>query len=265
METLALYMGTGAAAGILAGLFGIGGGAVVVPLLVFIFGLTQAYPEALVVHVAVASSLVTVSITSASSAVHHWRRGTVELAGFAMLAPGLVLGAMLGPTLAGRLSGEALSSAIGGFILLTAVQVGLDLRPKEKMQLGMMSMVTAGGGIGVVSALFGIGGGTLLVPWLNWAGRQLHVAVGTSSLCALVVGLSGSAAYALAGAPLQADWSTGYIYWPAVAGIVLGSVPCTALGVALAHRLGENHLRLAFSSYLVLVGFFLILRNWTPL
>ena len=263
LPLFALYLLIGICAGTLAGLFGIGGGLVIVPLL--IFTLTLSDPGLLTdlsVHIAVGSSLATICLTSSASAWQHWRQKTVDWADISWLAPGLAGGAALGGWVADRLSGEALSVAVGVFALLTAFQMSLNLEPKARNQLSGKQLLPAGVLIGGISTLFGIGGGSLTVPFLRWAGRAMLKAVGTSAVCALPVAGTGAIAFALTGmdAPVP-PWSTGYIFWPAVLAIGLTGMPAARLGAILAGKLNEVVLQRAFAIFLLLVGLSLIARS----
>ncbi|MBW5801400.1 sulfite exporter TauE/SafE family protein [Halomonas elongata] len=259
MSILALWLGylaLGGIAGTLAGLFGIGGGLIIVPALVFAFDLQGVAPE-VSMHLAVGTSLATIVVTGASSAWGHYRRGSVHWAWFLALLPGLMLGAIAGVFVAGNLSGGLLGMLFGIFMLLVAARMLLGLRPRPGgLAPGRGAMMLAGGVIGAVSALFGIGGGTLSVPWLSRSGATMTQAVGTSSVCGLPIALFGTATFIVVGwqAPGLPPGALGYVMWPAFLGIVLASVPCARLGVWLAHRLPARLLRLAFAVLLTGVG-----------
>lgn len=250
------YLALGSVAGTLAGLFGIGGGLIIVPALVFAFELQGVAPD-VVMHLAVGTSLATIVVTSSSSAWGHYRRGSVHRAWLVALLPGLMLGAVAGVLVAGRLSGGWLGTLFGAFLLLVATRMLLGLHPTTGTQApGRGTMVLAGGVIGAVSALFGIGGGTLSVPWLSRSGATMAQAVGTSSTCGLPIALFGATTFIIIGwqAPGLPSGALGYVMWPAFLSIVLASVPCARLGVWLAHRLPARQLRLAFAVLLAVVG-----------
>lgn len=256
LATLLGYLILGALAGTLAGLFGVGGGIVVVPVLAIAFTL-QNVPEAIFMHLALGSSLATIVITGASSAWAHYRRGSVHMPWLRLLLPGLVAGAVLGVLLAGVLSSSMLETLFGGFVLVVAGKMVLGVSPPQGSQPpGPLAMRIAGGVIGSVSALFGTGGGTLSVPWLNRCGASMTLAIGTSSACGLPIALSGALTFIVLGwghpgLPLGA---TGFVMWPAVISIVLTSVPFARLGVRLAHVLPGHWLRYGFALLLSVVG-----------
>ncbi|MCG6658642.1 sulfite exporter TauE/SafE family protein [Halomonas campisalis] len=254
--TLLGYLALGAAAGTMAGLFGVGGGLIIVPALVFAFGL-QGVDAAIAMHLAVGTSLATILVTGASSAWAHYQRGSIQRSWFLSLLPGLVLGAIAGVFVAGALSGGLLGTLFGLFVILVAAKMALGLGPKPgTVAPGRLGMGVAGGVIGGVSALFGIGGGTLSVPWLSRCGASMTQAVGTSAACGLPIALFGAATFIVVGweHPLLPAWATGFVMWPAFLGIVIASVPFARVGARLAHVLPANVLRLAFAALLTAVG-----------
>lgn len=250
------YLALGAAAGTMAGLFGVGGGLIIVPALVVAFGLQGVAPE-VIMHLAVGTSLATIVVTGASSAWAHHQKGSIHREWFLALLPGLLLGAIGGVFVAGALSGGVLGTLFGLFVIAVAVRMVLDRGPVPgTVAPGRAGMALAGGVIGGVSALFGIGGGTLCVPWLTRCGAQMTRAVGTSAACGIPIALFGAATFAVVGwgNPQLPAGATGFVMWPAFLGIVLASVPFARLGARLAHRLPARVLKLAFAALLTLVG-----------
>ncbi|NVK44314.1 MAG: sulfite exporter TauE/SafE family protein [Oceanospirillaceae bacterium] len=262
--TLLMYLLLGAAAGVTAGLFGIGGGLLIVPVLVFSFSLQGISPEVLT-HMAVATSLATIVVTSISSILAHHKRGAVRWSLFRPLALGILVGAFLGVKTAGRLEGEVLQLLIGCFALAVAAQLAFGMKPAENAGRAPSAagLGAAGGVIGWVSALFGIGGGTLTVPYLSWRHVRIQEAVATSSACGLPIALMGACAnvYEGWGHTGLADWSLGYVYLPAFFGIVLTSPFFARLGAHWAHRLPAQVLRRIFAIFLALVGLRFIIGN----
>ncbi len=250
------YLVLGACAGLLAGLFGIGGGLIIVPVLVFSFELQGMSPEVLT-HVAVGTSLATIIVTSFSSIrTHHSKQGVLWPV-FWPLAGGIALGAVIGVKTAGQLSGQSLQLAIGLFAICIAGQMGLGLRPAPTRSLpGRPALAVAGGGIGWASALFGIGGGSLTVPYLAWHNVRIQQAVGTSAACGLPIALMGALTNVQEGwgHPALMEWSLGYVYLPAFFGIVATSALFARQGARLAHHLPGEVLRRIFALLLLLVG-----------
>lgn len=258
---IAGYLVLGAAAGTMAGLFGVGGGLIIVPALVFAFGLQNIAPE-ITMHLAVGTSLATIVVTGASSALGHFRKGSVHRPWFMALLPGLMLGAIGGVFIAGNLSGTVLGTLFGIFVLLLAIKMVLGLNPKPGVGLpGKAAMTVAGGIVGAISALFGIGGGAMTVPWLSRCGASMTQAVGTSAACGLPIAVVGAITFIVVGwgNPLLPPWATGFVMWPAFLGIVLTSVPFARLGVRLAHVLPAQVLRFSFAALLAAVGLRFIL------
>ncbi|SFX30928.1 sulfite exporter TauE/SafE family protein [Marinospirillum alkaliphilum] len=256
MTLFLIYLLLGAGAGLLAGLFGIGGGLVIVPVLILTFQ-ALGFPLEILVHLAVGTSLATIIPTSISSTLTHHRKGGVNWHWFRLIAPGIVLGALLGAWTASLLSGLALQNIIGTFVLLVAVQMAFNLKPAPgRGQPPTPVMAAAGGLIGWASAIFGIGGGTLSVPFLTWCNAVMRQAVGTSAALGFPIAVFGALGNLWAGwqHPELPDWATGYIYWPAFVGIVLASVPFARLGAKLAHFLPELLLKRLFALLLLLVG-----------
>lgn len=250
------YLGLGAAAGTMAGLFGVGGGLIIVPALVFAFGL-QNIPPDITMHLAIGTSLATIVVTGASSTLGHFRKGSIHKPWFLALLPGLMLGAIGGVFIAGNLSGTVLGTLFGIFVLLLAAKMVFGLSPKSGARVpGKFSMLVAGGAVGAISALFGIGGGAMTVPWLSRCGATMTQAVGTSAACGLPIAAVGTLTFIVVGwgNPLLPAWATGFVMWPAFFGIVLTSVPFARIGVRLAHVLPAHVLRLCFALLLAVVG-----------
>jgi uncharacterized membrane protein YfcA len=256
VEVWGIFLGLGAVAGTLAGLLGVGGGLVIVPVLALVFR-HGGFDPAIIMHLAIGTSLATIVFTSISSVRAHHRRGAVLWSLVWRLAPGIVLGALLGAALADAMQSLWLSRLFGGFELLVALQMALGLRPAPHRGLpGAAGMLGAGGVIGTVSAIVGIGGGTLTVPFLSWCNVQMRNAVATSSACGLPIAVAGALGFVLTGlgTPGLPAWSTGYVYWPAFLGIVIASVAFAPLGAALAHRLPAAGLKRVFAVLLAVIG-----------
>ncbi|APX92601.1 hypothetical protein BWR19_06405 [Halomonas sp. 1513] len=261
LSALLFFSLVGAVAGVIAGLFGIGGGVVIVPAMIVALN-QQGVDPAVVIHLAIGTSLAVITVTGASSARGHWRKGAVVVDLLKRMLPGLVIGAVLGGWVADQLRAELLERYFGVFMLILALRMLLAGPPKAGRQVaGMPAMFAASTLIGTFSALFGVGGGVLSVPWLARSGASLARAIGTSAACGLPIAAVGAATFMVTGqgqVSLPA-YTTGYLYWPAFAGIALFSVPCARLGVRLAHYLPPRLLRRLFALLMLLVGLTLIL------
>ncbi|MCG5527214.1 sulfite exporter TauE/SafE family protein [Halorhodospira halophila] len=258
---LLIYLGAGCLAGATAGLFGVGGGIVVVPVLLLIFPVLGVAP-AVATHLAIGTSLATVVVTSLGSARGHYRLGAVDMPLLLRLGAGMVAGAVLGTGLAGYLDGVALQRLFGTFLLAVSLYMLSGWQPPRRGGGGGDGVLAGvGGGIGTLSAMVGVSGGTVTVPYLVWRGLAMHRAVGTSSATALPLGLTGALGYLVVGwgEPQLPPGATGYIYWPAFAGIVTASLLASSLAARLAHRVPARRLRRLFAILLLFVALRLLL------
>jgi uncharacterized protein len=257
-----LYPLLGVAAGLLAGLLGVGGGLVLVVALAWLLPL-HGVPADAAMHVALATSLASIVVTGMSSAWAHHRRGSVGWSSVRWLVPGLLLGGLLGSAVAVALSGEVLRYMVAGYCLLAAAQLGFgQVRAREDAHGDPrgLPMTGAGVGIGAVSAVVGIGGGSMTVPLLVWLGVGPVRAVGTSSACGVAIAVAAAAGYAsLGSAQAMPPGSLGYVFLPAAFGIALASVLVAPLGTRLAHALSGPALKRVFAVFLAVIGISLLL------
>ena len=264
MSAWLAYLALGALAGVLAGLLGVGGGLVLVASLVWLLP-TQGIPAEHATHVALATSLASIVLTGLSSARAHHRRGSVLWPSVRWLVPGLLLGGLLGAAFATTLTGDTLRWCVAGFCYLAAAQLafggprGGGGRPDAPATPGL---TVAGIGIGAVSAVVGIGGGSLTVPLLVWLGVAPVRAVGTSSACGVAIALASAAGYIGLGPPAGTlpPGALGYVYLPAAAGIALASILAAPWGTRLAHRLSGPALKRVFALFLLAAGSAVALR-----
>ncbi len=253
----------GIVAGVLAGLLGIGGGTVLVPALVALLPLLGV-PKDSVMHVALATSLASIIVTASASTNAHRKRGSVLWPSVVWLAPGLVLGGLLGSRVALGLSGEVLSLIVGGFCLLMAARMAwptsIDVPHADQSSVTPRGfwLSISGTVIGAVSAVVGVGGGSLTVPLLVSRGVATVRAVGTSSACGVVIALASAAGYSYGSGVGLPVGSFGFVYVPAALGIGLGAWLAAPWGVALAHRLSGKALARVFAIALALVGLALL-------
>jgi len=249
------YAVAGSFAGLLAGLFGAGGGVIIVPLLSSIF-LAQALPMQLVVHLAIGTSLATIIFTSLASLRAHHRRGAVRWDALWRLVPGIAAGALLGAVVAKWLGGEGLRLAFALFQFIVAAQLLLNWQPANIMHNQLRPNFWAGSIIGGISSVVGIGGGTLSVPFLLWCRLSMYQAVGTAAALGMPIALSGTIGFILTGWHEEnlPPYSLGYIYLPALLGIVIFSTLTAPWGAKIAHSLPGERLRRIFGGLLVLMG-----------
>ena len=262
MSDLLIYLPVGAVVGVIAGMLGVGGGLVIVPVLVWVFARQGMTPE-VITHVAVGTSLATIVITSIASIRAHHKRGAVVWDAFRALTPGIVVGALVGAWLAELLPGAELGTVFGLFELTVATQMALALRAAPHRSLpGPLGMGGAGGVIGTISAVVGVGGGTLTVPFLTWCNVEMRRAVATSAACGLPIAIAGAAGFLVTGWGHEGlpAWSSGYLYWPAFAGIVAASSLTAPIGAWIAHTLPTAVLKRIFALFLAGLGLWMILR-----
>ncbi|MGR9012738.1 MAG: sulfite exporter TauE/SafE family protein, partial [Gammaproteobacteria bacterium] len=227
----------GAVSGLMAGLFGIGGGLVIVPVLAILFA-AHGFPTELIMIMSVATSLATIIFTSISSVLAHHRLDSVLWNRVVLLGPGIMVGAALGTMIADHMSGGVLRFMFIIYLLGVGVQMALQLKPKPGQQQPSKEVdLGAAGLIGLLSSLLGIGGGTLTVPFLVHFQMPIRNAVAVASACGLPIAVVGTIGYAILGkdALLLPDWSLGYIYMPSFLGIVLTSIYTAPIGAKLAH------------------------------
>ncbi|MEE4218163.1 MAG: sulfite exporter TauE/SafE family protein [Xanthomonadales bacterium] len=249
------FLAIGLLAGYLAGFLGIGGGFVVVPALTFIF-LQDPATSPWAIHMAVGTSLATMLITSLSSITAHHRKQAIRWPLVRSLAPGLLIGAVLGALVADCLEPEALVRVVGVFAMLAGLQLLLGRKPEgEKPLPGQPAVSAVGLVIGSVSSLIGIGGGALMGPWQLWHGVNAQNAVATSAACGYPIAIAGTFSFLLLGLGGETpQGALGYIHLPAFAGIAVASALSAPLGAATVHRLPALTVRRFFGGFLVLVG-----------
>jgi len=251
-----IYPAAGAVAGILAGLMGIGGGLVIVPMLVFCFSL-QDIDQTRIMHLALGTSLASIVFTSVSSFMAHHRRRAVHWNVVRLITPGILAGTLAGAYFASLLATDVLKGIFGIFLWYVAWQMlrNKKLQPSRTLP-GKIGMFGAGSIIGVVSSMLGIGGGTLSVPFMIWCNVPVHHAIGTSAAIGFPIAAAGAAGYIWTG--LHADgmpaYSVGFVSIPALLGIVCASILTAPLGARLAHWLPVTELKRVFAALLLLVG-----------
>lgn len=255
MEILVLVV-VGAVAGMLSGLLGIGGGAIIVPVLAVVFE-RQGVGGGVLMQSAIGTSLATIVFTAISSVRAHQKRGSIRWPVFWQLTPGVVVGALVGASVAHLLPGKVLKVVFGVFLLIIAVQMAWPRMPEANRGLPRRPwMVIAGGVIGGLSSLLGIGGASLSVPFLTWCSMRPVDVVGTAAAIGLPIALAGTLGYIVSGLQVTdlPPLSFGYIVLPAFGGIVVASTLFAPLGARLAHRLRPVTLRRLFAALLVIFG-----------
>lgn len=252
-QWIALYIVLGAAVGFAAGLLGIGGGAIMVPVLTSLF-IAQGFAAEQVVHMALGTSMASIVIAAFSSMRAHHKRGGVEWPAVKGMVPGIVIGSYLGTVIAAHLESKYLAIIFSCFMAYVALQMILNRKPDAKRaRVGTVGLFSAGGVIGTISSLVSIGGGTLTVPFLVWQNIDLKKAIGTSSAVGFPIALAGTIGYLVNGWA-NTDISRyifGFVNVPAVLAISISSVFFAPLGASVSHKLPVNILRMVFAALIV--------------
>jgi uncharacterized membrane protein YfcA len=260
LELVIIFIALGVFVGIMAGLLGIGGGGILVPVLTTIF-IYQGVPKDSVVHLALGTSMACIALTAFSSMRAHHANGAVVWSLVKVMAGGVIVGAFCATFVTAQLSSKALAIFFAQFMAYVSWQMfrPIKLQPGSAVvshaELGLVSL-----GIGVISALVSIGGGSLSVPYLSWRNIDIRHAIGTSAALGLCIALAGSLGYLING-QLQAHvltnkaaYTWGYIYMPAVLLVSIPSYFSAPLGAKLTQRLPIAMLKKVFGVMLILLS-----------
>ncbi|MEA3404686.1 MAG: sulfite exporter TauE/SafE family protein [Pseudomonadota bacterium] len=255
LTEILIYLVTGAFVGFAAGLLGIGGGLIIVPVLTTVFAYYLDSEH--IVHLAIGTSLATILITSLSSVKAHHGHNAVRWDIVKLLFIGILLGAFLGGWSSQFVESSHLGYLFGFLELLIAINMLLAIKPSPHRELpGLPGNTIAGSIIGSLASLVGIGGGTLTTPYLVWNNISMHQAIATSAAVSLPVALAGTFGFLIGGINAEnlPEYATGYIYWPAFFGIVFASVLTAPLGAKAAHQLPVKTLKRVFGILLLLLA-----------
>lgn len=260
---IAAFLALGAVVGFLAGLLGLGGGMTMVPLLTFVFT-RQGFAPDHVVHMAIATATATILFTSIASMREHHRHGAVLWSVVAGLAPGIIVGSLIGPQIVGGMSTAPLSAFFGAFVAAAATNVLLDRKPKPTRELpGKGGLFAVGGGIGLVSSMVGAGGAFLSVPFMTACNVNIRHAVATSAALGLPIAVAGTIGFVVAGYGQTGlpPHSIGYVYVPALLAIVAASVISAPIGARAAHRWPVAALRRSFAFVLYVLAAYMLWKS----
>lgn len=256
LAELAAYLGIGAVVGFFAGLLGIGGAVIIVSSLALMFT-ARGYPASFVMHLAIGTSLAAMAAGAFSSLRAHHARGAVDVDLVKTMTPGLLAGVFVGALLARFAPTAFLKYFFLGFVLFNTAQMALNLRPRPSRQLpGRGALLVIAVAIGACSSLFGGGAAAVGVPFLTWCNVNTHRAIGTVAAMAFPLALAGTLGYVISGwsVPGLPQWSVGFVYLPAFAGISATSMLTAPWGARLAHRLKGATLRRIFAVFLIVMG-----------
>jgi uncharacterized membrane protein YfcA len=264
MQWWLAYLAIGLAVGFFAGLLGIGGGAVMVPMLVFVFT-AQGLPQDHIMHIALGTAMATIMFTSISSMRAHHAHGAVDWRIARAIAPGILAGSFCAALAAGLISRRPLAVMFTALVFYAATQMLFDLRPKESRELpGPAGLFSAGAVIGAVSSLLAAGGAFLCIPFLAWCSVPLRRAIGTAAAVGLPIAAAGTLGYLLQGLRVEGlpSPSLGYVYLPALGLVVVTSMLAAPLGARVAHRLPVKRLRIVFALVLYALAIHMLTTLW---
>jgi len=264
MEWWLGYAAVGAAVGFFAGLLGIGGGAIMVPLLVMLFE-AQGLPKAHILHLAVGSGMASILFTSLSSMRAHAARGVVRWDLALALTPGILVGGLLGSAITAWISTQLFASLFTVVVFFAATNILIDRKPKPARQLpGALGSMLVGVVISFFSTLAALGGAFLTIPFALYCNVPMLQAIGTSAIVGFPIALAGSVGFIAAGWGQSGlpPYSIGYVYLPAMLGITLASVLTAPLGAAAAHRLPTKRLKQIFAVLLYALATKMMISLW---
>ncbi|BCL66407.1 UPF0721 transmembrane protein [Haemophilus haemolyticus] len=264
LSFILLCLLVGAVAGFFAGLFGIGGGLMIVPVLVYLLPMVGV-PEPLLMSTALGTSFATIVITGFSSAQRHHKLGNVVWSAVKVLAPSIMLSVFICGFFIGKLDRDISSKLFACLVVYLAVKMVLSIKPKTNKTvkpLTTQSSIIGGILIGMASSAAGIGGGGFIVPFLNSRGIDMKKAIGSSAFCGMLLGTSGMFSFMLSGWGNAAmpEYSLGYIYFPAVLCITATSFFTSKLGATATSKLPVPTLKKGFALLLITIAVDMFIR-----
>jgi uncharacterized membrane protein YfcA len=256
MEWWIIYLLMGLFVGFFAGLLGIGGGLILVTLMVYLFTL-QGFPADRLLHLALGTSITSIVFTSISSLRAHHKHGAVRWDILRTAVPGLVVGTLLGTVVADLLKSKYLAIFFVIFVYYSAVQMFANVKPKPTRQLpGKAGMTVVAVIVGIVSSLVGVGGGVMTIPLMSLCNVPMRQAIGTSAALGLPIAIAGAVGFIATG--LGKDHlpalSLGYVYLPALVGIVIGTFVTVPWGAKMAHSMPVTRLKRIFAVILFILA-----------
>ena len=259
-DEILIFGALGILAGLLAGMFGIGGGLIMVPVLIGTF-LSLDFNNEIIVQLAIGTSIACIIFTSLSSANAHRIKGSVNVNHFKPVATGIIFGAFAGALFAVQIDGLILKLTIASFILIVGLDILLDKNIIQKIFQFKPKSIFVGSGIGFLSSILGIGGGTFSVPYFKGSGLSLTSSIGTSAACGVPIAIFGTLGYIFAGlnVDLLPNMSLGFIYMPALIGVSITSIFSAKYGADLAHYLSKDTLRRLMASWFFIISIYMFI------
>lgn len=252
----------GAFTGFMAGLLGVGGGMMLTPFMTFLFTMA-GFPDALVIKMALATSLTTILFTSVTSVRAHHQSGKVRWDIAKPMGLGAFWGTFLGANFASALKSEWLAIFFAVFVGYSAIKMFRTSKPKPSREVpGTASLAAVGSGVGFISSLLGAGGGFLSTPFMVWCNVSMHQAIGTSAALGFPIAAGGLIGYVIAGLAVEQfpAWSVGYIYLPALAACALASLITAPIGAKTSHRMNVGFLKRVFAVLLLTLALYMASR-----
>lgn len=249
MEWWLGYVAIGAAVGFFAGMLGIGGGAIMVPLLVILFD-AQGLPKSHILHLAVGTGMATILFTSVASVRAHASRGAIRWDIARNITPGILVGGLVGSWIASFIPPLVFAALFTAVIYIAATNLLIDRKPKPSREApGFAGMSVFGFVVSAASAFAAIGGAFLTVPFMLWCNVPMLQAIGTAAVIGFPIALSGTVGFIATGLRETGlpPYTVGFVYLPALAGIVVTSMLMAPVGAAAAHRLPAVWLKRIFA------------------
>ncbi|WP_131978082.1 sulfite exporter TauE/SafE family protein [Cricetibacter osteomyelitidis] len=262
-EIILICLAIGVFAGFIAGLLGLGGGTVVVPTLYYVLPFVGIRDEILM-SVALGTSFATIVVSTLSAAQQHHKNGNADWNVAKILVPALMVSVFISSLFVSNLPKAYLTKIFAVIMMYLALKMLLSLKKDviRTKPLTTQSTLVAGAVIGAISSMAGVGGGAFIVPFLNGRGVALKRAIGTSSICGSLLGLSGAMSFVVSGwdNPLLPNYSLGYVYLPALLGITISSYFTSRLGANVANKLPVSILKRVFAVFLIFVGLSMVFK-----
>lgn len=259
IEEMIIFISLGVFSGLIAGLFGIGGGTLIVPVLVACF-FSMGFEESIIVHLALGTSMACIFFTGLASANAHKRKNAIDFGVMKPVVIGIIFGSFLGAIFAIQIAGSILKIIIGLFALFVAIQIGFQLELRRRRSDNKSTSYIAGSSIGFLSSILGIGGGIFSVSYFKSSGLSLTTSIGTSAACGVPIAIFASLGYIFVGFnnSVLPPMSIGYIYLPAVIGVSITSIFTAVYGAKLAHFISEKLLRNLLISLMLTISIYMI-------
>ena len=259
IEEMIIFISLGVFSGLIAGLFGIGGGTLIVPVLVACF-FSMGFEESIIVHLALGTSMACIFFTGLASANAHKKKNAIDFGVMKPVVIGIIFGSFLGAIFAIQIAGSILKIIIGLFALFVAIQIGFQLELRRRRIDNKSTSYVAGSSIGFLSSILGIGGGIFSVSYFKSSGLSLTTSIGTSAACGVPIAIFASLGYIFVGFnnSVLPPMSIGYIYLPAVIGVSMTSIFTAVYGAKLAHFISEKLLRNLLISLMLTISIYMI-------